>query len=61
MSRDIETFTDDELFATIDSGGHIRVSLRRENKSVSTDNIEEVIEDYPFAGELLKNIINPLH
>ncbi|GFQ71278.1 ankyrin repeat and SAM domain-containing protein 1A [Trichonephila clavata] len=52
VSRDIETLTEDELFATIDSVGHIRVSLRRENKSVSvsTDNIEEVIDDDPFAG-----------
>ncbi|GIY05132.1 ankyrin repeat and sterile alpha motif domain-containing protein 1B [Caerostris extrusa] len=52
VSRDIETLTEDELFATIDSGGHIRVSLRRENKSVSvsTDNIEEVVDDDPFAG-----------
>ncbi|GFV53433.1 ankyrin repeat and SAM domain-containing protein 1A [Trichonephila clavipes] len=51
VSRDIETLTEDELFATIDSVGHIRVSLRRENKSVSvsTDNIEEVIDDDPFA------------
>ncbi|KFM61761.1 Ankyrin repeat and sterile alpha motif domain-containing protein 1B, partial [Stegodyphus mimosarum] len=50
VSRDIETLTEDELFATIDSGGHVRVSLRRENKSVSTDTIEEVVDDDPFAG-----------
>ncbi|XP_042898627.1 ankyrin repeat and sterile alpha motif domain-containing protein 1B [Parasteatoda tepidariorum] len=50
ISRDIETLTEDELFATIDSGGHIRVSLRKENKSVSTDNIEEIVDDDPFAG-----------
>lgn len=42
-SRDIETWTDDAL---------LRVTLRRENKSVSTDTIEEVVDDDPFAGEL---------
>ncbi|XP_013778899.1 uncharacterized protein LOC106463417 isoform X2 [Limulus polyphemus] len=49
-SRDIETLTDDEIFATIDSKGNIQVTLGTENKSVSTDNIEEVIDDDPFAG-----------
>ncbi|XP_076334831.1 uncharacterized protein LOC143238461 isoform X4 [Tachypleus tridentatus] len=49
-SRDIETLTEDELFATIDSKGNIQVTLGTENKSVSTDNIEEVIDDDPFAG-----------
>lgn len=47
----METFTDDELFATIDHRGNVKVSLRKENKSVSTDNIEEVVDDDPFAGE----------
>ncbi|XP_013772275.1 ankyrin repeat and SAM domain-containing protein 1A-like isoform X2 [Limulus polyphemus] len=50
-SRDIATLTDDdEIFATVDSRGNIQVTLKTHHQSVSTDNIEEVIDDDPFAG-----------
>ncbi|XP_076311891.1 ankyrin repeat and sterile alpha motif domain-containing protein 1B-like isoform X2 [Tachypleus tridentatus] len=50
-SRDIATLTDDdEIFATVDSRGYIEVTLQTRHQSVSTDNIEEVIDDDPFAG-----------
>lgn len=37
----------------------MRVSLRKENKSVSTDTIEEIMEDDPFAG-LCRGSVCPL-
>ncbi|XP_023216633.1 ankyrin repeat and sterile alpha motif domain-containing protein 1B-like [Centruroides sculpturatus] len=59
LSRDIETLTEEELFATVDPSGNVRVSLRKENKSVSTDTIEEIMEDDPFAG-LCRGSVCPL-
>lgn len=71
FSRDIETLTDEEICATIEGNGQIRLTLRKESKSVATDNIEEVQEDNPFAGQfkyifffpksLLKKRVNQIY
>ncbi|XP_066942509.1 ankyrin repeat and SAM domain-containing protein 1A-like isoform X16 [Macrobrachium rosenbergii] len=53
-SRDIETETEPEEVLAVDAGGSScslsSVSASLSDKSVSTDNIEEIKSDVPFAG-----------
>ncbi|XP_066942494.1 ankyrin repeat and SAM domain-containing protein 1A-like isoform X5 [Macrobrachium rosenbergii] len=62
-SRDIETETEPEEVLAVDAGGSScslsSVSASLSDKSVSTDNIEEIKSDVPFAG-LFRGSITPM-
>ncbi|XP_042233605.1 ankyrin repeat and sterile alpha motif domain-containing protein 1B-like isoform X2 [Homarus americanus] len=62
-SRDIETETEPEEVLAVEAGGSScslsSVSASLSDKSVSTDNIEEIKSDVPFAG-LFRGSITPM-
>lgn len=63
-SRDIETETEPEEVLALEAGGSScslsSVSASLSDRSVSTDHIEEVKSDIPFAGLFRGSVINPM-